>query len=155
MAGNLPSMPTKPRLPAIDGWFTMDDEQPHLLGSKCTTCGTYFFPAEAHFCRNPACAGAEFETVELSRTGKVWSFTDNRYQPPEPYVSPDPFEPYVIAAVELAEEGLVILGQLTAGSTTADVAVGDEVELVLETLFEDDEAEHIVWKWKLTEGARP
>jgi hypothetical protein len=33
--------------------------------------------------------------------------------------------------------------------------VGDEVELVLETLFEDDEAEHIVWKWKLTEGARP
>ena len=57
----------------------------------------------------------------------------------------------MIAAVELAEEGIVILGQLTQGSTTADVAVGDEVELVLETLFEDDEAEHIVWKWKLVE----
>ena len=143
------------QLPAIEGWFTMDAEQPHLLGSKCTSCGTYSFPAASHFCGNPACAGTEFETVELSRTGTVWSFTDNRYQPPEPYISPDPFEPYVIAAVQLAEEGLVILGQLTQGSTTADVAVGDEVELVLETLFEDDEAEHIVWKWKLTEGARP
>ena len=53
----------------------------------------------------------------------------------------------MIAAVELAEEGLVILGQLTRGSTTADVAVGDEVELVLEPLYEDDEAEHLVWKW--------
>ena len=104
-------MPTKPQQPAIEGWFTMDAEQPHLLGSKCTSCGTYSFPAASHFCGNPACAGTEFETVELSRTGTVWSFTDNRYQPPEPYISPDPFEPYVIAAVQLAEEGLVILGQ--------------------------------------------
>lgn len=146
-------MAIKQQLPAIEGWFTMDAERPHLLGSKCTTCATYFFPAEAQFCRNPACRGRDFEQVELSRTGTVWSFTDNRYQPPEPYVSPDPFEPYVIAAVELAEEGLVILGQLTRGSTTDDVAVGDQVELVLETLFEDDEAEHVVWKWKLVEEA--
>jgi uncharacterized OB-fold protein len=146
-------MATKQQIPAIDGWFTMDLEQPHLLGSKCTTCATYFFPTEAHFCRNPACSGAEFDQVELSRTGRVWSFTDNRYQPPEPYVSPDPFEPYVIAAVELADEGLVILGQLARGATTDDVAVGDEVELVLETLFEDDEAQHLVWKWQLVKEA--
>lgn len=144
-------MPTKQQIPAIEGWFTMDTEQPHLLGTRCTTCGTYSFPAESHFCRNPACGGTEFDEVELSRTGKVWSFTDNRYQPPEPYMSPDPFEPYVIAAVELADEGLVILGQLTRGTDTADVAVGQQVELVLETLFTDDEGEHLVWKWQIME----
>jgi len=27
------------RAPAIDGWFTIDDE-PVLLGNRCTTCGT-------------------------------------------------------------------------------------------------------------------
>jgi hypothetical protein len=26
------------------------------------------------------------------------------------------------------------------------------MELVLDTLFEDDEAEHIVWKWKPVKG---
>ena len=80
----------KERVPAVEGWFTIGDD-PALLGSRCTVCGTYFFPREASFCRNPACRGREFEEVELSRRGRVWSFTDNRYQPPAPYVSPDPF----------------------------------------------------------------
>src|SRR5689334_6745974 len=121
-------MATKAQVPAIEGWFTLDADEPHLVGTKCTTCGTYFFPAETHFCRNPACAGTDFDEVELSRTGRIWSFTDSQYQPPEPYVSPDPFVPYTLAAVELAEEGLIILGQMTAGTTVADIEVGQEVE---------------------------
>jgi uncharacterized OB-fold protein len=60
-------------------------------------------------------------------------------------VSPDPFEPYTIAAVELPDEGIVVLGQLVAGQ---EVAIGDEVEVVLDTLFEDDANEYVVWKWK-------
>jgi uncharacterized OB-fold protein len=127
----------------------MDVDEPRLLGTRCTTCGTVFFPAEQHFCRNPNCAGSEFEDHRLSRTGRIWSWTDNRYQPPEPYVSPDPFEPYGIAAVELPEDGLVVMGQLVRGTDMDTLSVGTEVELVLESLFEDDEAEHLVWKWKV------
>ena len=78
----------------------------------------------------------------------LWSFTDNRYQPPPPYVSPDPFVPYGVAAVELAEEHMVVLGQLATGTDVADLRVGDEVELVLDTLHEDDDHEYLVWKWK-------
>ena len=37
---------TKKRVPALDGWFTMDDDAPALLGSRCTICGTFVFPAE-------------------------------------------------------------------------------------------------------------
>jgi uncharacterized OB-fold protein len=40
------------------------------------------------------------------------------------------------------------------GVDPATMRVGDEVELVLGTLFEDDDHEYVVWKWKPTEGAR-
>jgi uncharacterized OB-fold protein len=140
--------PAKTQVAAVEGWFTIDPATPALLGTRCTTCGTYFFPRESRFCRNPACDGTELEEVPLSRRGKVWSFTDNRYQPPPPYMSPDPFEPYAIAAVELAEEKMVVLGQLAGGASVDDLRVGQEVELVLEILYEDDENAFVVWKWQ-------
>jgi uncharacterized OB-fold protein len=34
------------------------------------------------------------------------------------------------------------------GVTTADLAVGMEVEMVLGTLYEDDDHDYVVWKWK-------
>ncbi|MGZ4707759.1 MAG: Zn-ribbon domain-containing OB-fold protein, partial [Acidimicrobiales bacterium] len=77
----------KTQVPAVEGWFTTDPEHPALLGTQCTTCQAIFFPREESFCRNPQCMGREFTERELSRTGTVWSFTDNRYQPPPPYVS--------------------------------------------------------------------
>jgi uncharacterized OB-fold protein len=140
--------PAKTLAPAVEGWFTIDPSAPALLGTRCTSCGTYFFPRESHLCRNPVCDGTELEEVPLSRRGKVWSFTDNRYQPPPPYMSPDPFEPYAIAAVELAEEKMVVLGQLARGTSVDDLRVGQEVELVLETLYEDDDNAYVVWKWQ-------
>jgi hypothetical protein len=137
--------------PAIDGWFTTG-EAPALLGSRCTTCATTYFPPtpadRSGFCRNPACAGEEFETVELSRRGSVWSYTDAQYQPPAPYLPrTDPYEPFALAAVELAE-GITVLGQVADGYRVDDLRVGAEVELVLETLNTDDEGDLLIWRWK-------
>lgn len=140
---------TKAKKPAIEGWFTTGDA-PALLGTRCTSCATYFFPKETVACRNPACPSTDLEEVELSRTGRVWSFTNNCYQPPAPYVSPDPFEPYTIAAVELAQEKMVVLGQMADGAGVEQLKAGAEVELVVDTLFEDDENEYLVWKWRPT-----
>lgn len=139
---------SKQQIPAVEGWFASEEGNPHLLGTRCKACSSYFFPKETFYCRNPRCDGSDFEEVPLSRTGRIWSFTNNCYRPPAPYVSPEPFEPYAIAAVELAEEKMVVLGQLASGVNVDDVEIGQEVELVIETLFEDDEAEHTVWKWK-------
>ena len=133
--------------PAVEGWFTMDGE-PRLLGTRCSSCGTYFFPKETFFCRNPACNGREFEEVKLSRRGKVWSFTNAAYKPPPPYVAAEPYEPFAIAAVELEEEKMVILGQVVAEADFDSLGVGMEMELVLGTLFEDDEAIYQTWRWK-------
>ena len=138
----------KKRTPAVEGWFDLDGVEPRLLGSKCTACGSYFFPKESFYCKNPGCRGTDFEVTPLSRTGILWSFTNNCYRPPAPYVSPEPFEPYTIAAVELAAEKMVILGQVAPGTDIKDLRAGMPMELVLDTLFEDDEHEYIVWKWK-------
>jgi uncharacterized OB-fold protein len=136
--------------PAIEGWFTTGPE-PALIGSRCTGCGCVFFPrtaGEGDFCRNPVCDSEAFEEVELSRRGRVWSYTDAQYQPPPPYIPvSDPFEPFALAAVELPE-GLVILGQVAAGYGVRDLRVGQEAELVVETLYTDDDAERTIWRWK-------
>ena len=137
--------------PAIEGWFTTGAD-PALVGTRCTTCSTVFFPPagiDGHgFCRNPGCAGEEFEPAELSRRGVVWSYTDAQYQPPPPYIpASDPFEPFALAAVELPE-GLVVLGQVAEGYGVADLHVGGEAELVVETLYTDDTGDRLIWRWK-------
>ena len=138
--------------PAIEGWFTTGAE-PALLASRCTTCGSVFFPRMEGFCRNPVCDGESFEVTELSRRGTVWSYTDAQYQPPPPYIpASDPYEPFALAAVELPE-GIVVLGQLAEGHGVDGVRVGSEVELVVETLYTDDTGDRTIWRWlPLTSG---
>ena len=140
----------KTRVPALgaDGWFT-EDGGAALLGSRCTACGTIAFPRATYCCANPACCGMEFEQARLASTGTVWSYTDARYAPPAPYVATtEPFEPVALAAVELDGDGLVVLGQVAEGITVTDLHVGARAELVIDTLFEDDEHEYTIWKWR-------
>jgi uncharacterized protein len=138
----------KTRVPAVEGWFTLDEAQPRLIGSRGAETGSFFFPKNLAFSRNPAAPTEELEEVQLGRRGRVWSFTTNHYPPPSPYVAPEPFEPYTIVAVELPDERMVVLGQLAEGADPDRLRVGAEVELVLGTLYEDDEHEYVVWKWR-------
>ncbi len=141
-------MGNKKQVPAIEGWFTDDEKEPRLLGSRCASCSSYFFPKESMYCRNPSCQSDSFEDVELSRVGTVWSFSEHYYQPPAPYIADEPFEPYTIAAVELAEEKLVVLGQMAKGVSHTDLKAGMQVELVVERIYDIEDVEHTVWKWK-------
>jgi uncharacterized OB-fold protein len=119
----------------------------------CEDCGTLFFPRAEGMCKNPACFGRDLTEHRLSNVGKVWSYTDARYQPPEPYVVPgDEHEPFVIAAVELEAEAMLVMGQMIAEVSLDDMAVGMAVELVIDTLFVDDTDDgpihKTVWKWR-------
>jgi len=139
--------------PAVEGWFTTGPE-PALIGTECRSCGNISFPRETTFCKNPACSGEEFDDVELSRHGKVWSYTDAQYKPPAPYISnTDPYVPFALAAVELPE-GLVVLGQVADGFGVADLKVGDDVELVVETLYTDETGDRSIWRWKPVAAAQ-
>ncbi len=129
-------------VPAIEGWFS----DTALLGTRCRACGTYYFPPERILCRNPACGSGDLEEKELSRRGKVWSFSVNHYDAPAPAVVK---APYAVVAVELTDEQMVVLGQLADGADHSALKIGDEVELVIEKLFTDDDGnEQVVWKWK-------
>ncbi|EHB45003.1 protein of unknown function DUF35 [Mycolicibacterium rhodesiae JS60] len=148
----VPASPDAPtQLPAIDGWWDHDDAGlPHLIGGKCPQCGTYVFPPRANNCPNPACDSDVLDAVALSRRGRVWSYTENRYAPPPPYPSPDPFEPFAVAAVELADEGLIVLGKVVEGTLAADLKVGMEVELTTMPLYTDDDGvERLTYAWRI------
>jgi len=138
----------KTRVPAIEGWLSMDEKNPRLLGYKDESSGSFFFPKDVAISRAPGHADAELVPVELSNRGKLWSYTTNHYQPPEPYMSPEPFVPYTVAAVELTAERMIVLGQLADGVDPKQIEVGQEMELTLGTLYEDDENEYIIWKWR-------
>ncbi len=139
-------------VPVLEGWFTLGDK-PNLIGTKCAACGTYYFPKLETFCRNPDCDSSQFETVELSRTGKLWSFTNACYAPPEPFVKQEPYEPFAIAAVELDREKMVVLGPVVDGVGVDQLRAGLEMELVLETIADATVAEgKLSWKWKPVQG---
>ena len=46
-------MSAKTRVPAVEGWFTTG-EDPRLIGSRGTETGSFFFPKNLAFSRNPA-----------------------------------------------------------------------------------------------------
>jgi len=64
--------------------------------------------------------------------------------------APDPFEPFAIAAVELANEGLIVLGKVVEGTLADDLKIGIQMELTTMPLFTDDDGiERIVHAWKI------
>jgi uncharacterized protein len=134
--------------PFLEGWFVPEEDGAHLLGSRCSSCGTYYFPRQSRFCRNPDCDGERFEDVSLSRRGRLWSYTDACYQPPAPYVATDPFVPFAIAAVELERERMIVLGPVVQGVQVEALQVGMPMELVIDTLSETPGERQLCWKWK-------
>ncbi len=47
---------------------------------------------------------------------------------------------------------MVVLGQLAPGVDPSSLEVGQEMELVIDTLSEDEDNEYTVWKWKPIEA---
>lgn len=136
------------QVPAIEGWFTMPPAEPHLIGSRCKSCGDYFFP-KTKACGNPNCMSSDVEEVLFSRKGKLYTYTINYYQPPPPYVSPEPFVPYATAVMELEKEKMKIGGQIVSGCDFKKLKIGIELEVVLELLYKDEPGNEVmVWKFK-------
>ena len=142
-------------MPAVEGWFTTDADEPHLIGSKCPACSTIVFPPREGSCPNPECDSTTLDATELSRRGRIWSYTENHYAPPPPYVAAEPFQPYALAAVELTEERIVVLGQVAKGVTAAELRVGMDMQLEVDTLYRDDDHEYLVYVWAPATPATP
>ena len=113
-------------VPIAPGLFTWPSAEPRLVGGACAACGSVSFP------RPPSCARCTSEDDRRAAprpTGTLWSWTVQRFPPVAPYAGPEPFEPYGVGYVELADEVIV-----ESRLTTADpdqLEIGMPVELVV------------------------
>jgi uncharacterized protein len=72
-----------------------------------------------------------FDAVELPRTGKLWSWTVQRFRPKSPpYAGPEAFVPYAVGYVELGDAAIVE-GRLT-GAPLDGFMIGMPMDLVAE-----------------------
>lgn len=130
----------------VEGAFADTAEGPRLLGSRCLSCATTYFP-RSPVCRNPACDDKRIGDCTLSPRGTLWSYTIQFYKPPPPARFDEPFAPYGVGLIDLPE-GIRILGMMSTGRPE-ELRVGIEVELVLETLHHNENGDEVVtWKFR-------
>ena len=141
-----PANTEKTFVPAVEGFLTWQSGKPYLIGGRCKSCKTYYFPRLAG-CSNPNCKGGEVEEVLLSRRGTLWTYTIQHYAPPLPFRAPDPFVPYGIGLVELPE-GIRVVGMLT-DCDTDNLKIGMPMEMTAEKIYEDEHGNDVVtWKFR-------
>ena len=101
------------------GAVDVRDGRPVLLGGRAPDGGLVF----------PCPPGAQ--SVPLSQTGRLWSYTTQAFPPKSPYAGvtdPAHFRPYHIGYVELDE--LIVEARLDMGADETP-AIGQAMELVL------------------------
>ena len=114
-----------------------------LIGSKCSQCGTIFFPKRV-IC--PECRRkGELENIQLKGKGKIYTYSVIT-TPTDEFKT---IAPYVVAIIEL-EEGAKITSQIV-DCNPEDVKIGDEVEMVFRKIKEegDDGVISYGYKFKL------
>jgi len=135
-------MTEKRKIPIQEGLFTMPSaphEQPHLIGTRCRSCG------EVTWYRRPLCLNCQSEDVEeiaLGRRGKLWAFTQLHFKSLPPYKAAEPYTPIKVGYVELPEKVIVL--SLLAGCDFNKLKIGMDMELVVEKAYEDGEGNEVV-----------
>ncbi|HSB46819.1 MAG TPA: Zn-ribbon domain-containing OB-fold protein [Candidatus Bilamarchaeum sp.] len=105
-------------------------ERYRMLGVKCSSCSSAFFPKRS-IC--PKCRRkGKLEEIQFSGKGKVFSFTEVT-SPPEGF---EDQVPYVLAIIEL-DEGAKLTGQIVDASNS-DVSIGSRVQQVFRVIQRDD-----------------
>jgi uncharacterized OB-fold protein len=129
------------QIPIKEDLFTGPSAAPQLIGGRCPACSEHHFPLQQNC---PSCAGREVESVKLSRSGKLWTWTIQNFVPPVPPYTGEVknFKPFGVGYIELPE-GLVVEGRLTV-SDASKLHIGMDMELVLEPFRIDEQGNEIV-----------
>ncbi len=114
-------------------------DQVCLMGTRCCDCGEVFF-GKVIACEQ--CQSESLESIPLSRTGKLYSYTINWNRPPGNYKGREPFQPFAVGLVELPE-GIRVLSVLT-DCDFDKLRVGMDLELSIEEFYKDEEGNIVV-----------
>jgi len=131
-------------VPCVEGLFSEEEGVATLHGSRCAGCNTPYFPKSAA-CHNPECTQSKMEDYDFSGKGTLWSYSVADFPPPPPHKFDQPFAPYAMGVVDM-ECGLRLIGQMT--DKAEDVRVNAQVELVIDTLYHEDDKAFTSWKFK-------
>jgi uncharacterized OB-fold protein len=116
-------------MPVAGDLFETTPEGVYLIGGRSKTSGRFVFPLPTGI------SAEEFERVCLGRTGRLWSWTVQRFRPKTPPYAgppePEPFQPYAVGYVELPGE--VIVESRLAVADFSVLRLGLEMETIAET----------------------
>jgi hypothetical protein len=92
-------------MPVAPDLFEETEDGVCLIGGRRRADGRYVFPLPS------GASAVPFERVRLGRTGRLWSWTVQRFRPKSPpYAGPpesEPFTPYAVGYVELPGQVIV------------------------------------------------
>ena len=138
------------RMPVAEGLFADTKDGARLIGSRCASCKTPYFPKVDH-CRHPECESSNIEDAGFGPDGTIWSCAIQDYPPPAPAKFDKPYKPYAMAVVDLAD-GLRVLGQIKTDDIRT-VKPDQKVTLVIDTLCHDEAGNEITtWKFRPVAG---
>jgi uncharacterized OB-fold protein len=126
----------KKTIEAIPGAYEIVDNQPHLVGTRCSSCGAAFFPPR-YICSY--CLTDEgVQKARLGNKGKLYSYTVI-------HVASKEFNPpYAFGFVIIEPENIRIPTVLTGFDLNEELKSGTEMEMVIETLRHDEQGNEIV-----------
>jgi uncharacterized OB-fold protein len=134
------------RVFVAESLFAETAEGPRLLGSRCASCGTPYFPRAA-VCHNPDCGASQMADAAFGPDGTLWSCAIQDYPPPSPARFDKPYVPYAMGVVDL-RDGLRVLGRIKTDDPHG-VRPGTRVTLIIDTLCHDGDGNEVVtWKFR-------
>ena len=125
------------KVPLREDLFRESGDGGTLLGNQCASCRKIFFP-KAQICFE--CGHEDLAEVQLNRRGILYSYTIG-HMPSLHFVPP-----YAVGYIDLPEEVRVFAPLVTIEQTP--FAVGMEMELIIERLWEEGDKEVIGYKFK-------
>jgi len=133
-----------PVQPGLFEYPLAEGQVPALLANRCTKCGKTFFPKRT-LC--PYCVDkGTMEDITLDRRGIIYACTVIHIPSPV-----DIKAPYAYGYVEIPANQVRVFALFT-GDDPSSFTTGQEVELVLEPIRQDNQGKQIIgYKFKLVE----
>lgn len=140
------------KVPALPDLFAFDGKGVNLIGSRCSSCRTYFFPGY-HEQHRPGCEKKEIKRISFERTGVLKSYTVQHYQAPPPFKTARSIAPYIIGLVEFNSE--IQVAGIVTGCKAEQLSTGMKMSTTLFELYKDEDGKSVVtWAFEPSEEGR-
>lgn len=133
--------PQPQNIPIRDGLLTSplsSLEKVRLLGTKCLSCKEVSF-GQVSSC--PNCAEENVQTIALSSTGTLWTYTIIRNRPPGDYKGAEPYVPLCEGLIELPD-GIRVLSPIECDLDK--VEIGMTLYLDIFKLYTNSDGKNVI-----------